>query len=83
MLCKTLILFPQSSIRREALLYVFEDNEAVIEVRHVSRTHRVLLIGCSGEILILRSYIDTKNQLADILTKGNLTCDEWKFVDLV
>ena len=22
-------------------------------------------------------YIDTKNQLADILTNGNLTCDEW------
>ena len=22
-------------------------------------------------------YIDTKNQLADILTKGNFTCDEW------
>ena len=23
-------------------------------------------------------YVDTKNQLADILTKGNFTCDEWK-----
>ena len=22
-------------------------------------------------------YIDTKNQLADLLTKGNFTCDEW------
>ena len=22
-------------------------------------------------------YVDTKNQLADILTKGNLTRDEW------
>ena len=41
----------------------------------------LLLIGCSIElILILRSKsntIDTKNQLADILTKGNFTRDEW------
>ena len=42
------------SARQEALLYVFEDNEAVIKMiikgrsptmRHVSRTHRVVLIG--------------------------------------
>ena len=41
-----------NSSRREALLYVFEDNEAVIKMimkgrsptmRHVSRTHRVAL----------------------------------------
>ena len=39
------------SSRQEALLYVFEDNEAVIKIirgrsptmRHVSRTHRVAL----------------------------------------
>ena len=40
------------SVRQEALLYVFEDNEAVIKMimkgrsptmRHVSRTHRVAL----------------------------------------
>ena len=46
------------SASREALLYVFEDNEAVIKMimkgrsptmRHVSRTHRVALIGCSIE----------------------------------
>ena len=48
------ILFPQTlhSSRQEALLYVFEDNEAVINMiikersptmRHVSRTHRVAL----------------------------------------
>ena len=52
--CKTLILFLQMSNprRQEALLYVFEDNEAVIKMimkgrsptmRHVSRTHRVAL----------------------------------------
>ena len=43
----------------------------------------MLLIGCSIEDRInLDSkihikYIDTKNQLADILTKGNFTRDEW------
>ena len=74
----------------EALLYVFEDNEAVIKMiikgrsptmRHVSRTHRVALdwlfdrINLDSKIQI--KYIDTKNQLADILTKGNFTRDEW------
>ena len=78
------------SARQEALLYVFEDNEAVIKMiikgrsptmRHVSRTHRVALdwlfdrINLDHKIQI--KYIDTKNQLADILTKGNFTRDEW------
>ena len=71
-------------------MYVFEDNEAVIKMiikgrsptkRHVSRTHRVALgwlfdrINLDPEIQI--KYIDTKNHLADILTKGNFTRDEW------
>ena len=78
------------SASREALLYVFEDNEAVIKMimkgrsptmRHVSRTHRVALdwlfdrINLDPKIQI--KYIDTKNQLADILTKGNFTREEW------
>ena len=78
------------SANREALLYVFEDNEAVIKMiikgrsptmRHVSRTHRVALdwlfdrINLDSKIQI--KYIDTKNQLADILTKRNFTRDEW------
>ena len=78
------------SSRQEALLYVFEDNDAVIEMiikgrsptmRHVSRTHRVALdwlfdrINLDSQIQI--KYIDTKNQLADILTKGSFTRDEW------
>ena len=65
-----------------AMLYVFEDNEAVIKMiikgrsptlRHVSRTHRVALdwlfdrINLDSEIQI--RYIDTKQQLADTLTK--------------
>ena len=80
------------SARQEALLCVcvFEDNEAVIKMiikgrsptmRHVSRTHRVALdwlfdrINLDSKIQI--KYIDTKNQLADILTKGNFTREEW------
>ena len=70
-------------------MYVFEDNEAVIKMnikgrsptmRRVSRKHRVALdwlfdrIGLDSKIQI--KYIDTKNQLADILTKGNFTRDE-------
>ena len=50
-------------------------------MRHVSRTHRVALdwlfdtINVDPKIQI--KYVDTKNQLADILTKGNFTRDEW------
>ena len=50
-------------------------------MRHVSRTHRVALdwlfdrVNLDPKIQI--KYIDTKNQLADILTKGNFTRDEW------
>ena len=78
------------SSHQEPLLHVFEDNEAVIKmiikgrsptVRHVSRTHRVALDWLFDRIYLDRKiqikYIDTKNQLADILTKGNFTRDEW------
>ena len=50
-------------------------------MRHVSRTHRVALdwlfdrINLDPKIQI--KYIDTKNQLADMLTKGNFTRNEW------
>ena len=85
--------FVPSNVRfshQDALCYVFEDNEAVIKMiikgrsptkRHVSRTHRVALdwlfdrINLDPKIQI--KYIDTKNQLADILTKGSFTRDEW------
>ena len=75
---------------QEALLYVIEDDEAVVKMiikgrsptmRHVSRTHRVALdwlfdrTNLDPQIQI--KYIDTKNQLADILTKGKFTRDEW------
>ena len=50
-------------------------------MRHVSTTYRVALdwlfdrINLDPKIQI--KYIDTTNQLADILTKGNFTRDEW------
>ena len=72
------------SFQGESQLNIFEDNEAVIKMmiikgrspamRHVSRTHRVALdwlfdrIDLEPKIQI--KYVDTKNQLADILTKG-------------
>ena len=86
-----LIFIPSNvqSSHQEALLHVFEDNEALIKMiikgrsptmTHVSRTHRVALdwlldrINLDPKIQI--KYIDTKNQLTDILTKGNFTRDE-------
>ena len=77
-----------SQYEYEAQLYIFEDKEAVIEVitkgrspmmRHVSRTHRVALdwvfdrINLDSKIQI--RYIDTKHQLADLLTKESFTHD--------
>ena len=73
-----------------AMLYVFEDIEAVIKMivkgrsptlKHVSRTHRVALdwlfdrINLHSKIQI--RYIDTKHQLVDMLTEGKFTHDEW------
>ena len=68
--------------------FIFEDNEAVIKVimkgrsltmRHVSRTHRVALDWkidrIKWEPKIQIKYVDTKNQFADMLTKGNFTHD--------
>ena len=59
-----------------AMLYVFEDDEAVIKMiikgrspimRHVSRTHRVALDWYRSNLdsKIQIRYIDTKHQLAD------------------
>ena len=71
------------------MLYIFEDDEAAIKLiikgrsrtkRHVSRTHRVALdwlfdrINLDHKIQIM--FVDTKHQLADILTQGNFTRDE-------
>ena len=50
-------------------------------MRQVSRTHRVALdwlfdrVNLEPKIRI--KYVDTKNQFADILTKGSFSRDEW------
>ena len=82
--------FERTSLQEKSQLYTFEANEAVIKMiikgispttRHVSRTHRVALdwlfdrINLDPKIQI--KYIDTKNQVTDILTKKNFTRDEW------
>ena len=50
-------------------------------MRHLSRTHRValdwLFDGINLDPKIQIKYIDTNKQLADMLTKGNFTRDEW------
>ena len=71
-------------------LHILEDNEAVIKMiikgrslllRHVSGAHRVALdwlfdrINLDPKIQI--KYVDTKNQLAFMLTNGSFTRDEW------
>ena len=50
-------------------------------MRHVSGTHRVALDWLFDRINLDRKIqiknVDTKNQLADMLTKGNFIRDEW------
>ena len=80
------------SANREALLYVFEDNEDVIKMIMKGRSPNnetwfpepieLHLTGCSDRnkfVLQNPNQITStpKNQLADILTKGNFTRDEW------
>ena len=85
-----LILFPQTSILliRKLLLCVFEDNEAVNKMIIKGRSPtmfpeptELLLIGCSIESIWIPKFksntLTTKTQLADILTKGNFTRDDW------
>ena len=73
---------------QEALLYVFEDNEAVIKMiikgrsptmRHVSRTHMscACLVVRSNQLGPQNPNQVHRHQLADIRTKGNFTRDEW------
>ena len=74
----------------ESQLYISEEYEAVIKMiikgrsptmRKVSRTHKVSLdwlfdrINLDPKIQI--KYVDTQNQMADMLTKGSFTHDEW------
>ena len=75
----------------KAKLLILEDNDAVIKMcikcrspnmRHVGRTHRVDLDWLFERIhkdpAISIKYVNTKQQLADILTKGSFTESTWK-----
>ena len=72
-----------NSSREEALLYVFEDNEAVIKMiikgrspttRHVSRTHTVAL-----DWLFDRINLDPKSKFYTLIPKTNSQTDQGKF----
>ena len=73
-----------------ASLYALEDNESVIKMiikgrspnlRHVGRTHRVdldwLFDRITKDPAIYVKWVGTKEQLADILTKGSFTAQAW------
>ena len=77
--------------KHRSKLIVFEDNEAVIKMtikgrspnmRHVARTHRIdldwLFERISRDPSILIKYVGTKEQIADMLTKGSFTALQWK-----
>ena len=79
-----------NSSQGESQLYIFQENEAVNKMiikgrsptmRHMSRTHRValdrLFDGSNLDSKLQIKYVDTKNQLLDMLTKGSFTRDEW------
>ena len=69
---------------------IFEDNDAVIKqtikgrspnMRHVARTHRVDLDWLWERIRedpgVYIKYVGTKEQIADMFTKGSFTADQW------
>jgi len=71
-------------------LYLLEDNDAVIkmvvkqrspQLRHVARTHRVnldwLFDRISNDPGCYIKFVGTKEQIADILTKGSFTAEAW------
>ena len=79
--CRMWTTFPQTHILLKASLSgTFFVKGRRPTMRHVSRTHRVAL-GCLTEInmdsKIQIKYVDTQNQLADMLTRGSFTRDEW------
>ena len=73
-----------------ASLFLMEDNDAVIKMvvkqrspklRHVARTHRVdldwLFDRISNDPGCFIKFVGTKEQIADILTKGSFTAEAW------
>ena len=79
-----------SSSHQEALLYVFEDNEAVIKMIIEGRSPTMDMSPEPTELLLIGSLTESiwnpksksnmltpKTQLADILTKGSFSKNEW------
>ena len=79
-----------SPMSSHSLLFPFEDNEALMKmsiegrspnVRHVARTHRVNLDWFFQRIsldpAISVRYVNTSEQMADVLTKGSSTVVRW------
>ena len=72
-----------------AKLLILEDNEAVIKITiYVGRTHRVDLDFVSecfkNDTGIAIRFVGTKNQMADLLTKGSFTSPQWStLVELI
>ena len=75
----------------KATLVIFEDDEAVIKttiegrspnMRHITRTHRIntdwLFERIRDDPGIKIRYVGTKQQIADFLTKGAFTAEQWK-----
>ena len=71
-------------------MFIFEDNEAVLKLcvkgrapafRHVLRTHRIdldwLFERLQTDTDIQMRYVGTKEQLADIFTKGSFSAASW------
>ena len=83
------VVFVSSNVKsshKGAMLYIFEESEAVIKMiiegrsptpRHVSRTNRVALDWLFDRTNLdqkLQSrYVDSMNQFADLLTEGHFT----------
>ena len=70
-----------------------QDNDAVIKMvvksraptlEHVPRTHRIdldwLFERVSTDPSVFGRYIHTKLQIADMLTKGHFTAEQWVFL---
>ena len=81
--------YPSSTGRGR--LIIFEDNDAVIKMtvkgraptlRHVPRTHKVDLDWLFERLRedpgVFIRYVGTKEQIADIFTKGAFTADHWQ-----
>ena len=74
----------------QAKLYILEDNDALItmcikerspSMKHMARNHRVnldwLFERLNRDPAVFMKFVGTKEQSADILTKGSVTAEAW------